>query len=186
MANMDVLSTSGNTSVGGTLSVTGTSGFTGAVTTTGALTVGTNLSVTGIGKILYVRKGSDESVTSSSTVQDDDELVLAVATNSEYFVYVQCYLSSASSTPGFKIGFTVPASASLVWGEDRARNGATSAAGPITQAIGAGTSLCTGYTGSLTTAGTSGNLQLQWAQSTSNGTATTLKAGSFMILIRVA
>jgi hypothetical protein len=38
----------------------------------------------------------------------------------------------------------------------------------------------------LTTSSTSGTLQFQWAQGTSNATGTVVKAGSFIRLVRVA
>jgi hypothetical protein len=38
----------------------------------------------------------------------------------------------------------------------------------------------------LVTSSTAGNLQLQWAQNTSNATATTVKAGSVLTALRLA
>jgi len=94
-----------------------------------------------------------------------------------------------------QIAFTVPASATLV---NTFISGLTSAAALTTDDfVSAGTtnpSLGTLGTGTnvgmqakylLTTSSTSGNLQLQWAQATINGTATRVFAGSYLIAQRV-
>ena len=52
-------------------------------------------------------------------------------------------------------------------------------------AIGAGSSVVLPSRGVLTTAGTAGSLQLQWAQNTSSAVATRVLAGSTMWIRRI-
>lgn len=183
----DTLKTDDSFVVGTNLSVTGTSALTGAVTTTGALTVGTDLSVGGIGKTMFVYKGSDESVTSSSTLQDDNELVSpTLATNVKYLVECQVFYTSTSATPGVKFSWVGPTSATMVWGAGAGYIGNSTIGAVDAWSISASAFDQALYTGILVTAGSTGTLQLQWAQNTSNGTATTVKAGSWLRLTRVA
>ena len=134
-----------------------------------------------------VIKQSDESVTSSITLQNDDELLVALDANTFYtFEALLGYTGAAAGD--LKVAFTVPAGAAILvqgWGFDT-----PFAVTPVlTAANGSGTALnfgCNGTTvpvsakiqGAITTAATAGNLQLQFAQVSSNGTATTMKAGS--------
>ncbi|MDX2697018.1 hypothetical protein [Streptomyces ipomoeae] len=200
----------GGTTPDTTLARTGTAALTitGALTTTSNLTVGGNLSVTGnlavtgIGARSYVRKTADESVTSSTTLQNDNELVLAVSASATYFFRVWLMATDATDANGdIKFAFTFPtgavchfsgkgphtllASGAFGDGEYIARNTATS--GSTVASYGLTTSVIgIELTGLLIVSGTAGNLQLQWAQNTSDANATTVQAGSFMTLERIA
>lgn len=185
MANLDTLTTTGGLSVGGNLTVTSTSALTGAVTTTGALTVGTNLAVTNVGKRLWARKSADESVTSSTTLQNDDHLALAVVANASYVMKLMIIYTSAA-TPGIKYGWTGPASATLSWGTSTAVISFLALSDTDNWSNTASAIHSTCYTGVLVTAGSSGTLQFQWAQNASNATAMTVKAGSYLMLTRTA
>src|SRR5574341_1924364 len=60
----------------------------------------------------FVRKTADESVTSSTTLQDDDHLVIAVEANTNYFI--EAFLIYDGDAAGdFKFTFSVPAGATL-------------------------------------------------------------------------
>lgn len=144
-------------------------------------------------------KTGDESVTSSTTLQNDDLLVLPVASNARYIMEaVLFYVGAADgATGGLKLGWTGPSGATMKW----ANRGTTQNVSPtlvnynvVVEAIGGGRGVgtnsgtemsCFPY-GVLNTSSTSGNLQLQWAQGGSNATATTVKAGSLLHLRRVA
>lgn len=176
--------------------------LTGSLTTTGNLAVTGNLSVTGIGYRAFVRKTADESVTSSTTLQNDNELTLAVAANCTYAFRVWLLATDATDANGdIKFGFTFPTSAVCHFsgkgphtllasgafgdGEYIGRNTATS--GSTVASYGLTTSVIgIEITGLLIVGANAGNLQLQWAQNTSDANATTVQAGSFMILERVA
>lgn len=138
-----------------------------------------------------VWKASDESVTSSTTMQDDNELFFAMDANSKYsFHGVISY--EGGQTGDFKFQFTVPSGATGRRHSLHAQSTATSCSsagqntwgGPITTAvtgIGATGAQCEAIVdGFVSTAGTAGTLQLQFAQDTSDVTATTIKAGSFL------
>jgi len=145
-----------------------------------------------------VTKQITESVTSSTTFQNDDELFVSVEANAKYDV--ELFLLHSSGTTGrLKIQFTAPASASFAWGVHAAEvNTTTSNAVPETvmasrtigetAQIGGGNA--TGTTafvrGTLTTSATAGTLTLQWAQVTSNATASQVRAGSILSIKRIA
>lgn len=177
-------------SVGTTLSVTGNTTLSG------------NLTVAGIGAHSFVRKTADESVTSSTTLQSDNELVLAVSASATYFFRAWIMATDATDANGdIKFAFTFPAGATCHFsgkgphsllasgafgdGEYIARNTATS--GSTVATYGLTTSVIgIEITGLLIVSGTAGNLQLQWAQNSSDANATTVQAGSFMTLERIA
>lgn len=170
---------------------------------TSTLTLTGNLTVTGIGARSFVRKTADESLTSNTTLQNDDALVLAVAANATYTFRVWILAVDATDATGdIKFGFTFPTGATCHFsgkgphtgmaaggafgdGEYIGRNTATSGTTVVT--YGLSTSIVgVEITGLLIVGGTAGNLQLQWAQNASDANATTVQAGSFMTLERVA
>ncbi|MBD9700637.1 hypothetical protein IHE56_00730 [Streptomyces sp. ID01-12c] len=186
----------------GSLTLSGALTTTGAVSVGNGLTVSGNLSVSGIGFRSFVRKTADESVTSSTTLQNDNELVLAVSANCTYAFRVWLLATDATDANGdIKFAFTFPASAVCHFsgrgphtllasgafgdGEYIGRNTATS--GSTVASYGLTTSVIgIEITGLLIVGANAGNLQLQWAQNTSDANATTVQAGSFMTLERVA
>lgn len=142
---------------------------------------------------IRVRKTLDENVISSTVLQNDDALLAAVAANSSY--WVQLYLIYTSPAAAFlKIGWTAPASATFDWTANGLGSTVSAAsAGVIERAslaiAGSQVIGCDGATavvalvqGWLITAGTSGNLQFQWAQGTSTASNSTVKAGSTLWL----
>jgi hypothetical protein len=150
---------------------------------------------------LYVAKPSDQSVTSSTTNVNDTALFLTLEANAVYVVS-GLLLYSAHQDGDARIGWTVPASATFAWICHAQTAGGTSgiAAGVVVdvQAAGAGTfplggadtgnsTVMTGLlSGRVVTSGTAGNLQLNWAQRVSSGTATIMRAGSWLTAQRVA
>lgn len=142
---------------------------------------------------LFVVKTADESVTSSAALQNDDHLSLALATSTFYTVdgYLSCDGAVAAD---IQVGFTVPSGATVnitVVGLSTsaasdpgvAWSGTVAASGESAGAMGLlGTGNRSGMLikGWVRTAGTAGNLQLQWAQGTSNGTATTVALDSWL------
>lgn len=139
----------------------------------------------GGGSAIVKVKAADESVTSSTTLQNDNELVAALEANTNYMFEVVIFWSQTStSTQDIKVAFTVPASASLTWAwvqdsDGNAKTPATTASGT---AVAQNTTDTDGMwiriSGSVRVGATAGNLTLQWAQNNSVGNATTVKAGS--------
>lgn len=145
----------------------------------------------------YVIKPADESVTSSSTLQDDDHLLLSVAANAIYRVETIIKYVSTSTTPGFQMAWSGPTGASLLWvpcglgfGDTSSNDKIDMAARDITAASSLATPSSAGNvalpTGILTVGGTAGTLKFRWAQVSGNATATTVKAGSLLQLTRLS
>lgn len=146
---------------------------------------------------IWSLKTSTESVTSSTTLQNDDQLVLPVSASAKYAFEGILYYDGAVGG-GLKTAFTVPASATLRWagsGSDITAAPvasystvvATASAGVISYScIGAGTTQAVHIKGTTVISTTSGNLQLQWAQSASSATATRIFLDSWLRLTRIA
>ncbi|MFD4527862.1 hypothetical protein ACFWP7_28810 [Streptomyces sp. NPDC058470] len=144
-----------------------------------------------------VTKSTTETVTSSTTLQNDDELFLSAVANATY--EVEMWLLHSSGTTGrFKGGWTVPASSTFAWGVHGAASTATTS--PATDVLmqirtsvenislgGANLSGTAAYIrGTLITAGTAGTLQFQFAQVTSDAAATQVRNGSVLKIKRTA
>ncbi|MFE7947421.1 hypothetical protein [Streptomyces sp. NPDC057426] len=145
-----------------------------------------------------VTKTATESVTSSTTLQDDDELFVSVEANATYVVDMMLIHSSATAGD-IKIGWSVPAGASFSWTGQGASNTATSsftvadsnmagrnAAESLEFGGGAGTATRADVSGTLITSATAGALQFQWAQRVSDATATQVRAGTWLSVRRTA
>lgn len=141
-------------------------------------------------------KTSTEAVTSSTALQNDDNLVLAVVASGVYVVRWGLRMDGAAAGD-FKYAFTGPAGAAMTW-ESRglAAADASNVAAITTDVaaigttvthgcLGTGTTTRAAGTGLLIVSATAGNLTLQWAQGTSSGTATNLFAGSWITGERV-
>lgn len=150
---------------------------------------------------LRAYKAADTSRSSTSTLANDPDLFVTPIVNAVYAV--QLFLMVQGGTVGdMKVDFTFPAGATFPWGFIAYDNGITGAPAAVNAiAFGAPTSgssfFNVGLTGAgsqntvpvyglLTMGSTAGNLTLQWAQSTSDGTAATIKAGSWMRAERMA
>lgn len=145
-----------------------------------------------------VVKAANESVTSSTTFQDDDELFVTVEANAQY--KIRLYLLYSSSDAGdIEIGWTGPSGATMDWGMTAASNNTTSVTTVPNMTLpgrlisetnelgGSGGSSITGIIeGTLTTSSTAGTLQFRWTQGTSDATATIVRAGSTLSARRIA
>lgn len=144
-----------------------------------------------------VLKTADESVTSSTVLQDDNELTFAVSANSIY--WFQFYIVYESTTAG-DIKFQIVTTAdedrfSYSWPGNLASAagaaygslgdyGASPSALPA-QGLGVTVSVIAFAVGMLDTGASGGVVKLQWAQDTSNGTAAKVKTGSFVLYQKV-
>lgn len=145
-------------------------------------------------KAQLVVKNADESVTSSITIQDDDELLVPLAVNTDYAftVWLRVVIGTAGGDGSIKCAFTVPAGANLQWSAIWQGSGSPSDADAV---LASGTAL--GMTlpstsgigwvridGTVKNGANAGNLTLQWAQNVSSSSATVVKAGSSISTIR--
>jgi len=139
-------------------------------------------------------KPSAQSVTSSTTLVNDTALVLPLTANAQYiFRAMFAYTGAALGTADMKFQWTLPAAATMVFAlEGIGTAGGSFVGNAFTQAslIAIGTQGATNcgalLYGSVTVGANTGNLQLQWAQNSSNVTSTTMQAGSSLELMRVS
>jgi len=142
-----------------------------------------------------VYKAADESVTSSTTLQDDDHLIVDLVLGNKYMIKYE--LIAEGNTAGDWKG-QVLASGGLTFNTVTQMNvspevGATdpNVAYSITSQVQSGAGVWTDTwrvpirMWVYADISASGQLKLQWAQDVSNGTATTLKAGSIVTVYKL-
>ncbi|MFJ3834436.1 hypothetical protein ACIPY6_02845 [Streptomyces sp. NPDC090054] len=147
-------------------------------------------------------KPADESRTSTTTNTNDLHLLVPVAANATYLA-TGLLLYSARTDTDIRIGWTGPSGAVFDWiihAQSQDGTGGVASAGIVVdrQSIAGGgfplggfaaenTTIMTGtLSGRLVTSATAGNLQLNWAQRISNATSSIMRAGSWILLERVA
>jgi hypothetical protein len=147
-------------------------------------------------KPLFIQRASDSSsITNTTTLAVDPVLLLAMPANTKWEIHSQIIYNGGTGGD-FTVGWNGPSGSSFTWslgGLDPAGTGVTGSINRQTlqfsdsSTIAAvGTAVAADVTGLLVISTTAGNFQLKWAQGTSNGTATLVKAGSFIIARRVA
>jgi hypothetical protein len=139
-----------------------------------------------------VVKPTSESVTSSTALQNDDHLLLPVAASAVYEFTCQLFFIAA---PGGDIKWTwsVPAGSGITYQNLHNEGGSVGLGNAClaygdtdtpTAAGGGSPTEAVRMTGNLTTGGSTGNVQLRWAQNASSGTATQVRSPSQLILRR--
>jgi len=134
------------------------------------------------------RKSADESLANSSALQDDDELFLKLPANTTYAIDGAIFVSSTSVIPDIKIAFTFPNDSIMDVGFMAADSGSfssaqlleTSGASSNAIALTANTPQVIHIKGTIKMGSSSGNINFQWAQNTSNANATVVKEGSYL------
>jgi hypothetical protein len=137
-------------------------------------------------------KTSRETVTSSTTLQDDNDFTFELKANTTYAIN-STGVFSAPSSGGIKWAFSAPSGSSgrLFIHSLNASSGEyfdvdiLTGAGNSAAAIGATSFFTTIMHGFITTSSTAGTFTFQWAQNTSNATGTYIERGSTMILTEV-
>jgi len=131
---------------------------------------------------LKVRKSENESLSSSTVLQNDDDLKLTLLENETYIIDGVIFASSTSATPDLKIAFFVPTGARLTIGYTNDLNEAILTSGATSSSITlpANTPTSVHIKGTVKTSGTSGDFQLKWAQNASNAASTTVMEGSYL------
>lgn len=150
----------------------------------------------------FVRKLSNESVSSSTTVQDDDELFFTPILNTDYWVTMYIIYDGPGPTPtegDLKISWTVPTGSTFDYVSDAITSLATSGVFDVSRTAqiapaggtpGAGTLGVSSpavalVKGIFRMGSTAGQFKFRWAQITSNGTAVTVRANSCLIARRL-
>lgn len=180
---------------GTALGTIATVNFVGAgVTASIAGTVGTVTIPGGVAPSAFVIKTADESVVSSTVLQNDNHLFFSMAANEVWQVSATLLPDSASATPGIKLGITLPTGATARWSfagqwEGNLPVAATTQAGTLATPLQASTANTTDpcmYRYLVINGSTAGNFQLTWAQNVSNATATFLRKYSNLAALRIA
>lgn len=149
--------------------------------------------------IKVVRKTATESVTSSTTLQNDDELLFAIAANENWAV-LAVLMTDGATGGDIKAGFAVPAGATgwtgvmgvgtaqTAFENAQTNNQADPAFGTGFPAgtLGANNQTVVLLLGFVDNDSTAGNVQVQWAQVASDGTATRVFADSYLLGFQVA
>lgn len=138
--------------------------------------------------VFKVRKSSDESVTSTTTLQVDNELVLTLASSTTYIIDGVLFAESSSNVPDLKIAFDIPTGATMDVGYIAASGNAVQGAEQLETDDAAGskisltanTPVVIQLTGTIIIGSTEGDVTLKWAQDAVNANATILKAGSYL------
>jgi hypothetical protein len=147
----------------------------------------------------YVAKTADQSVTSSTTLVNDTHLFYSITSAGTYVIDIFMHGVSAANAAGdLAVGFSYPTGTlypSLMGLDTNLASGlngtsiwvgGTVASGAVFQGIGLSTSITTSHAHCLLVATATGTFRLQWAQAVANANASTLKAGSHMLVRQVA
>lgn len=148
----------------------------------------------------WVVKSANETITSSTTLQNDDHLLISVAASTRYLLEAFLLLSGTSNVGAIKLFWTAPSGSTLDWSPHSTYyNGATSAVGDIdasawTLSDSRPTAAATANPnnhfacpkGILLTGGSAGTLQFQWAPNNNTGDSAIVRAGSLLRLTRLA
>lgn len=142
-----------------------------------------------------VRKTADETVTSSTTLQNDDHLTFAIAANEIWTVDYFLVAGAGDEAADIKLDLAIPAGATYLIGVHGLTTGVTTYEGDL-KAIADSTPWSLGIDNAVRTTillfatvvngATPGNVVLQWAQNASSGTGTTLVANSRLIAHKIA
>jgi hypothetical protein len=144
--------------------------------------------------IIHARKAAAESVTSSTVLQDDNDLQVQVAADSVYEVTGVLY-HDGSVAGDLKLQWGGPVGITFRWAAVSTEPAAASTADvQVVEADTTSTVVVGGSAvefgavirGLLTVGSTAGTFKLTWAQNASNATPTRLLAGSYICLRRVS
>jgi hypothetical protein len=129
-------------------------------------------------------KPIDETIISNATLQNDDDLFVAVAASTTYDFQLMM-LHNSGVTPKLKFGWTFPVGTTMRYGFMGYAGGVQSFRAIETDVAvldGNASSLMCLCIGTLITSTTAGTLQLQWAQSVLTASNTSVLTGSFLEL----
>lgn len=132
-------------------------------------------------------KTGDETLSSSTTLQDDNQLAFSVVASKIYGFKAMIQIDLAASAMGFKCGWSYPSGTTITWcktsreadvgtfmsntlQESGTENWIANSTGGFT----------VGLFGSIYVSTTPGTIQFRWAQNTSNASVLTVRTGSFI------
>lgn len=133
-------------------------------------------------------------ISSTTTLQDITGLFLPIGgASTERWIVEVTLLVTGSTVMDLKLGWSVPASCTMVWNSVQGLLGQQALATPIattqtegtTIAVAADTSFLTGLRALVKSGGTAGKVQMRFAQNTSDAGNLTIKAGSCLVARRL-
>ncbi len=125
-------------------------------------------------------KSADESITSDATLNTDADFTCALEANTTY--RFEAYMRSNSVATQIEMDFAVPSGASLYF---KSNNTGAELSDAFSFDISGGADLADVLRGVLVVGATAGDLTLSWAQTSSSGTASTLKKDSYILLTKI-
>ncbi len=136
---------------------------------------------------LTVRKSADESISSSTVLQNDDDLKVTLLDSRSYIIDGVMFVSSTESAPDLKLAFSAPSGAnvaiSYAHGADEGVLSSNVTSSRIM--VPKDRAIAVRIQGTVVMGGNAGDLQLKWAQANSNATAITVIQGSYLRAQRV-
>lgn len=129
-----------------------------------------------------VVKPSDQVVTNSDVLQDDDDLHFDVEANVTYFFTMTLIaLQETGASNDFLLGWTVPAGTTMLWKSfPRGEAEPAHTESDTDMNLYGDPATIEQYRGYVFVGGTPGTVQLQWAQNGAEDFDHTIKAGSFI------
>ena len=145
--------------------------------------------------LTLIIKDSNEQVTSSTAVQNDNDIIFSLQANSIYEIEFHGSAYSTSATPDIKLKWVVTGGASALTARVCMGLGTTETdhtngvmrcsrhtiATEVPYGVVAGATSCEIFEKFIVSTSTAGTLTLQWAQNTSNATAVGLSTSTFAI-----
>lgn len=163
-----------------------TDGTVGQVLTTdgsGNVSWGAATPQTGMLEGVLVYKPTDETVNNSTTMQDDDDIVLPVLAN-QVWVFDANIMYTSAANAHLDIGFSVPAGTTMQWSWLHFQWVVLSEASEITIS-GNTTKRAFPLHGYIKTGATPGDIHFRWAQGIAQASDTTVHEGTYFHFKRV-
>lgn len=136
---------------------------------------------------LVIRKSVDETISNSTTLQDDDELYNTLEANKTYVVTGTFFVTSMTARPDFKFAFSSPTGSTMnigyITGSTAPSRGEmlqTSDTESQSITVPSNYPVTVQVSGTIKTGASAGNLKLEWAQHTANSTGVTMMQGSYI------
>ncbi len=152
----------------------------------------------------FVRKTANESVSSSTTSQDDDHLFFTPILNTDYWITMLIIYEGPGPDPGtttgdLKISWSVPTGSTFDYVSDAIVSGATSGVFDVSRTaqvapaggtpgagtLGAGNGAVALVKGLFRMGSTAGTFRFRWSQVTSSATPVIVRANSVLIARRL-
>ncbi len=137
-------------------------------------------------KISKVVKPTQENVLNSTTLQDDDDLFIALEANTVY-AFTANLICDADVATDVKIQWSIPTGATMAYEQIETANAflVDNTTNVILDGVGANNLRNAVLYGRVITAGTVGNLQLRWAQNNIDAVNdATINEGSFIEVVK--